>query len=68
LNQVALALTDMLAPTLAPAITMRLDLGTNMPPCQVAPDHLETALLNLVMNAREAMPDGGTINLSTASS
>jgi len=65
LNQVALALTDMLAPTLAPAITMRLDLGTNIPPCQVDPDHLETALLNLVMNAKEAMPDGGTIKLST---
>lgn len=40
LNQVALALTDMLAPTLAPAITMRLDLGTHMPPCQVAPSSL----------------------------
>lgn len=65
LNQVVLGLADMLGPTLPKSITLRLDLGTNLPQCQVDADHLDSALLNLVKNAREAMPDGGAITIAT---
>jgi len=65
LNQVVLGLADMLAPTLPKSITLRLDLGTNLPQCQVDADHLDSALLNLIKNAREAMPDGGAITIAT---
>ncbi|MET0320633.1 MAG: ATP-binding protein [Duganella sp.] len=66
LNQAVLALSDMVAPTLASSTSLRLELGTNLPKCQVDPDHLESALLNLLVNAQEAMPDGGQITVSTA--
>ncbi|WP_082491828.1 ATP-binding protein [Duganella sp. Leaf126] len=65
LNQIVLALTDMLAPTLTPAVSLRLDLAPGLPQCRVDADHLQTALLNLVKNAREALADGGTITVST---
>jgi PAS domain S-box-containing protein len=34
--------------------------------CQLDPAQFETALLNLVINARDAMPDGGTVRIAVA--
>lgn len=39
-------------------------IAPNLPPALVDPNQVELALLNLVVNARDAMPDGGAITIS----
>jgi signal transduction histidine kinase len=45
-------------------IVLRLEPGT--PPVLVDPDELEHVLVNLVVNARDAMPSGGRVTISSA--
>ena len=41
-------------------------LAVDIPPAQIDPAGLENALLNLAINARDAMPRGGTLLIATA--
>jgi signal transduction histidine kinase len=43
-----------------------LALATRLPACVVDPPRFNAAILNLVFNARDAMPEGGVIRISTA--
>jgi PAS domain S-box-containing protein len=54
-----ISLTDMLRRTLDQRISITLDAGAVI--CQADPVQLEAALLNVAINARDAMPSGGTI-------
>ncbi|WP_194726791.1 hybrid sensor histidine kinase/response regulator [Noviherbaspirillum malthae] len=47
------------------SIAFRADLAPNLNPVLVDAPRFETALLNLVVNARDAMPAGGTISIVT---
>ena len=47
------------------AVTLDLDLPPEALNTHVDPTQLETALLNLAVNARDAMPEGGELSIST---
>jgi signal transduction histidine kinase len=49
-----------------PGIRVVLDLAPDLPKCLVDPPQFNSAILNLVVNARDAMPGGGAIRISTA--
>ncbi len=49
-----------------PAIGLKLELDPAVPPIQADPDLLHRALSNLVLNAMDAMPDGGSLIIRTA--
>ena len=55
---------ELLDRTLGPQIDLRFDLPEGLPAAQVDTNQIELAILNLAINARDAMPDGGTICIS----
>jgi len=59
------ALAEVLSRTLGNNITVELDLASGVGRVDVDAAQLETAILNAAVNARDAMPDGGTLTLST---
>jgi signal transduction histidine kinase len=58
-------LDTMLRSTLAENLTMEMRLAGDLPPVDADAHQLESALLNLVINARDAMPDGGLLWIET---
>ncbi len=60
------ALSDMLQRVLGSRISVRLDLSDDAGRAEVDVAQFETAILNAVVNARDAMPTGGTLTISTA--
>jgi PAS domain S-box-containing protein len=57
------AVRDMLAPSLRGNIELVVDIEDKIWPVEVDLGELELALVNIAVNARDAMPDGGTITL-----
>ena len=45
-------------------VTLQLDLPSDLWPVEVDASQLEVAILNMAINARDAMPEGGTITIS----
>jgi PAS domain S-box-containing protein len=52
--------------TLGPSIDVRTELAADLPAARVDPNQLEMALLNLAVNARDAMPEGGRLAIAAA--
>jgi PAS domain S-box-containing protein len=57
---------ELLARTLRGDIVVRVEVQEQLPPVEVDANELELALLNVAVNARDAMPAGGTLTLSAA--
>jgi PAS domain S-box-containing protein len=57
---------DLLQRSLGPRVALRLDLPDGLPPARVDANQLELAVLNLAINSRDAMPDGGSIDIRIA--
>jgi len=60
----ASGLKDLLAASLPPAVRLEVDLPHDLWPVAVDAGEFELALLNLTVNARDAMADGGTLSLT----
>ena len=59
-------MADLIRRTVGPGITLETIDVTGLWTALVDPNQLENALLNLCINARDAMPDGGRITIETA--
>lgn len=58
------AFEEMLVRTLGPNIQIRLDIDDDLWPAETDPNQLESAILNLAINARDAMPNGGVLAIT----
>src|SRR4051794_9625383 len=56
-------LSEILAHTLGGAIACRTDIAAGLPSLLADRGQLETVLVNLATNARDAMPSGGTLTM-----
>ncbi|WP_311970504.1 response regulator [Pseudomonas baltica] len=65
INEHVHSLEDLLQRTIGERIILTLDLTGIAAIAMIDPIQFESAVLNLVINARDALPDGGTIKLST---
>ncbi len=50
--------------SIGPAVRIILDLPADVSPVKIDSNQLELALMNLAVNARDAMPNGGTLTIS----
>jgi PAS domain S-box-containing protein len=64
IGQLIEGMADLLASTTGPQIRLVVETANNLPPAKADPNQMEMALLNLGVNARDAMPTGGTLRIS----
>jgi signal transduction histidine kinase/CheY-like chemotaxis protein len=65
-NRVIGGMDEMLRRTIGPSTLVATDLSPDLWPARVDEDQLGLSVLNLVLNARDAMPAGGTLRIATA--
>ena len=57
-------LVDLIRRSLGPTIKVTIEVADDLPSARVDPNQLELALLNLAINARDAMPGGGQLTVT----
>ncbi|HHL39491.1 MAG TPA: PAS domain S-box protein [Deltaproteobacteria bacterium] len=65
LNKVITALTGMLAPLIGESYAIKVENDSALKPVSADRGNMEQVITNLVVNARDAMPEGGTITIRT---
>jgi signal transduction histidine kinase len=66
LNETITGMTDLLSQALGSGVTLRLELQPDAWPARADTGQLEMAILNLVVNARDAITRGGIVRIATA--
>jgi len=66
LNVVALAMRDLLARLIGENVALELDLDPDLGAVKMDQAQVQQILLNLVLNARDALPEGGCISIETS--
>ena len=64
-NDLLLDLAKLLKQTMPKTIELTLDLDSKVPPLAINTNQINQALLNLAVNARDALPNGGELTLKT---
>jgi signal transduction histidine kinase/CheY-like chemotaxis protein len=65
MNALVVSMGELLERSLNESIDLDMQLSENLWVAEADPNQLESALLNLVLNARDAMPDGGKLTVKT---
>ncbi|WP_166038076.1 PAS domain S-box protein [Sphingosinicella sp. YJ22] len=65
-NKLVTGMSDLLHRSLGETIAVETVLGAGVWRIEIDPNQLENAILNLAVNARDAMPDGGKLTIETA--
>jgi PAS domain S-box-containing protein len=66
INRLIASMKEMLERTLGPLVRIEVDLQPALWPVHTDPTQLELVILNLAINARDAMPSGGRLSLEAA--
>ena len=56
-------MAGLIGSTLSPRIDVKVEIEPDLPPARADANQLEMALLNLAVNARDAMPNGGSLSI-----
>jgi PAS domain S-box-containing protein len=67
-NRLVSGMEELVRRSVGPAIVFESVCAVGLWPCYCDPNQLENAILNLCINARDAMPDGGRLTVETANS
>ncbi|GEO17115.1 hypothetical protein MAE02_48110 [Microvirga aerophila] len=65
-GKVVRGMTDLVASTTGPQVRVVVEVAEDLPPAKADPNQLEMALLNLAVNARDAMPSGGMLRITAS--
>ena len=66
MNNLVISMGELLQRSINESICLEMQLSEHLWVAEADPNQLESALLNLVINARDAMPDGGKLVVGTA--
>ena len=65
-NELVAGMEELVRRTVGPGVVVQTELSAELLPCYCDPNQLENAILNLCLNGRDAMGDGGRLIIETA--